>query len=165
MRRRSRGGQTDYRTIDAHRAAQIAARAVPLALGSFSLAAALAGSLVYLVMAWAHKVPLLAMTACTHGAVVLLAVISGMVTVSTRGTISAGRLELRSADAVRRNLLVLWNLSVLMTCLGWLAFGAGVAIGPKSIGSLPTVVEIVVPALLIGYNGVVTVLLSRSLRL
>ncbi|TVT15501.1 hypothetical protein FNH06_36090 [Amycolatopsis acidiphila] len=116
------------------------------------------------MLACVGKVPLLVMTACTRGAVVLIAAIFGIVTVSTRRTVSAAQLELRSADAVRRNLLVLWNLSVLMTCLGWLAFGAGVAIGPRSLGWLPAVIEIAVPAALVIYNGVATVLVSRLLR-
>lgn len=105
----------------------MSASAVPLGLGSFSLAAALAGSVVYLAVGWATKVPLLAMTVGAHGVLALIAVLFGIVTMSMRRTVSARRLELGSANAVRRNLLVLWNLCLPMACLGWLAFGAGAA--------------------------------------
>ncbi|WP_232285239.1 hypothetical protein [Saccharomonospora xinjiangensis] len=164
MRRRDRGRRRDYRAIDPTRARRISASAAPLALGSFSLATALTGSAVYLAVGWATKVPLLAMTVGAHGAQALIAALFGIVTMSMRNTVSARRLELRSANAVRRNLLVLWNLGLLMACLGWLALGVGVTAAPEPIGAPTAFVEILVPAVLVVYNGVVVVLAHRLLR-
>lgn len=164
MRRRSRGGHLDYRAIDPARARRISSNAVPLGLGSLALGGALVPSVVYLALGWVKKVPLLAMTVGAHGALVLIGVLFGLVTMSMRGTVAAGRLELGSANAVRRNLLVLWNLCLLMACLGWLAFGAGAATAPVPIGTLATIAEVLVPAMLVVYNGIATVLAGRWLR-
>ncbi|EID52815.1 hypothetical protein SacxiDRAFT_0540 [Saccharomonospora xinjiangensis XJ-54] len=119
---------------------------------------------MYLAVGWATKVPLLAMTVGAHGAQALIAALFGIVTMSMRNTVSARRLELRSANAVRRNLLVLWNLGLLMACLGWLALGVGVTAAPEPIGAPTAFVEILVPAVLVVYNGVVVVLAHRLLR-
>lgn len=154
----------DYRAIDPSRARRIGASAVPLGLGSLSLATAFAGSVVCLGVGWATKAPLLAMTVGAHGAQAVIAVSFGIVTMSMRRTVSARRLELGSANAVRRNLLVLWNLSLLMACLGWLAFGVGVTTTPESIGASAAFVEILVSAVLVVYNGIVLVVASRLLR-
>lgn len=164
MRRRRLADRLNYRAIDPGRARRISASAVPLGLGSLALAAALAASVVYLAVGWTAKVPLLAMTVGVDGALALIAVLFGIVTLSMRHTVSAGRLELGSANAVRRNLLVLWNLCLLMACLGWLAFGVGAASAREPIGAPATIVEILVPAVLVVYNGTVTVLASRLLR-
>lgn len=164
VHRRSQGDRLDYRAIDSGRARRITASAVPLGLGSLALAAALVAGVVYLAPGWTTKVPLLAMTVGTHGALALIAVIFGIVVISMRGVISAGRLELGSANAVRRNLLVLWNLCLLMACLGWLVFGAGAATAREPIGALATIVVIIMPAAIVVYNGTVMVLGIRWLR-
>jgi hypothetical protein len=61
-------------------------------VGSLALGAALAGVVVYLALAWAPKVPLLAMIAGTHGAMALIAMCLGVVTISMRTAVSAGQL-------------------------------------------------------------------------
>jgi len=163
-RRPTRPGRLDYRAIDAARAHRIHALAVSLGLGSLALGAALAGGVVYLALAWVAKVPLLGMTAGTHGAMALLAIGFGIVTISMRSTISAGRLELGSANATRRNLLVMWNISLLMACLGWLTFGIGISMTRVPIGAPAILTDVGLPAVLAVYNGTVTVLASRLLR-
>lgn len=160
----ARSGRLDYRAIDPVRAHRIHTLAVPLGLVSLALGAVLAGGVVYLALTWVAKVPLLGMTAGTHGAMAVLAISFGVVTISMRSTVSAGRLELRSANATRRNLLVLWNMSLLMACLGWLAFGVGISMARVPIGALPILTDVGVPAVLAVYNGTVAVLVSRLLR-
>jgi hypothetical protein len=162
--RPGRSGHLDYRAIDPLRARRIHALAIPLGLGSLALSAVLAGVVVYLALAWAPKVPLLGMTVGTHGAMALIAIGSGVVTISMRSAVSAGRLELGSANAMRRNLLVLWNISLLMACLGWLTFGVGISMTRVPIGVPATLTDVLVPAVLAVYNGTVAVLASRLLR-
>ncbi|GHF32766.1 hypothetical protein GCM10017566_01690 [Amycolatopsis bartoniae] len=137
---------------------------MPLGLGSLALPAAPTASVVYLPAGWTSEVPLLAVTVGTDGALALIAGVFGTVVMSMRRVISAGRLELGLANAVRRNLLVLWNLCLLMACLGWLAFGAGAATARTPIGTLATIVEILMPTVLVVYDGTVMVLVSRWLR-
>ncbi|WAL63793.1 hypothetical protein ORV05_22675 [Amycolatopsis cynarae] len=129
-----------------------------------TLAAALVGVVVYLALTWVPKVPLLAMTAGTHGAMALIAMCSGVVTISMCIAVSACQLELGSANAIRRNLLVLWNLSVLMACLGWLGLGTGPGLAHVPIGAPVIVVSVLVPTVLVLCNGTVTVLAIRLLR-
>jgi hypothetical protein len=164
VRRRNLGRHLDYRAIPPVRARRIGTIAVPLALGSLTLATGLAASVVYLALRWASKFPLLLMTVSAHGALALIAVLFGIVAMSMRGTVAAGRLELGAANAVRRNLLVLWNLCILMACLGWLALGASAAMTPAPIGVPTTILDILVPAMLVVYNGAVTVTAHSLLR-
>lgn len=124
----------------------------------------LAGVVVYLALAWAAEVPLLAMTAGTHGAMALIAMCSGVITISMRSTISAGQLELGAANAIRRNLLVLWNTSLLMACLGWLTFGVGISTAHVPVGAFAIIADLLAPAVLAVYGGIVAVLASRLLR-
>jgi len=133
-------------------------------LGSLVLGAALAGVAVYLALACAPKVPLLAMTAGTHGAMAIIAIGFGVITISMHSAVSAGRLELRSANAIRRNLLVLWNISLLMACLGWLTFGVSLSMARVPIGAPVILADVFVAAILTVYNGFVAVLASRLLR-
>lgn len=81
-----------------------------------------------------------------------------------RGTVSAGRIELAAANAVRRDLLVLWNLGILMACLGWLALGASAAQTPTPIVVPSTLFHTLLSATLVVYDGAVTVFAYRLLR-
>ena len=162
--RPSRSGHLDYRAIDPVRAHRIHTLAIPLGLGSLALGAVLAGAVVYLALTWVAKVPLQAMTAGMHGAMALIAMCFGVITISMRSAVSAGRLELGSANAIRRDLLVLWNISLLMACLGWLTFGVGISMARAPIGASAMLADVLVPAVLAAYNGTVAVLASRLLR-
>jgi hypothetical protein len=162
--RSGRSGHLDYRAIDPVRAHRIQTLAIPLGLGSLALGALLAGGVVYLALTLVPTVPLLAMTAGTHGATALIGICFGVITVSMRSAVSAGRLELGSANAIRRNLLVLWNISLLMACLGWLTLGAGFSMARLPIGTPAILTDVLVPAVLAVYNGTVAVLVSRLLR-
>jgi hypothetical protein len=159
-----RRGRSDYREVDPARARRISAIALPLGLGSLALSVVLAGAVVYLALAWVKDAPLLAMTVGVHGAMALIGIFFGFAVMSMRAAVSADRLDVGSANAIRRNLLVLWNLSLLMACLGWLAFGAGTTTARVPIGPPAIIVDILVPAVLVVYNGAVTVLASRLLR-
>lgn len=161
---RDRSVCRDYRPIDPARARRIHALAIPLGVGSLALGAALAGVVVYLVLTWVPKVPLLAMTAGTHGAMALIAIWSGVITISMLTAVSASQLELGSANAIRRNLLVLWNLSILMACLGWLGLGTGPSLAHVPLGAPVVVVSVLAPTVLVLYNGIVTALAIRLLR-
>lgn len=154
----------NYRPIDPARARRIHTLAVPLGLGLLVLGAVLAGVVVYLALTWAPKVPLLAMTAGMHGATALIAMCSGVITISLRKAVSTGWLNLGSANAARRNLAVLWTLSILMALLGWLGVGAGPSLAHVSLGVPVVVASMLVPIVLLLYNGIVTVLVSRLLR-
>lgn len=114
MRRRNRGRHLDYRAIPPVRAGRVGTIAVPLAFGSLTLATGVGASVVYLALRWATESHLLLMTVGAHGALALIAVLFGIAVMSMCGPASAGRLELGAANAVRRNLLVLWNLCILM---------------------------------------------------
>lgn len=159
-----RSDRADYRAIDPTRAHRIHTLAVPLGVGSVTLGVVLAGCVLYLALVWMAKVPLLGMTVGTHGAMALLAIVFGVVTISMRSAVSAGRLELGAANAARRNLLVVWNLSLLMACLGWLAFGVGISIARVPIGATAILAGVLAPAAVAAYDGIVTVLATRLLR-
>ncbi|MFD2422143.1 hypothetical protein [Amycolatopsis pigmentata] len=129
-----------------------------------ALGVVLAGCVLYLALAWMAKVPLLGMTVGIHGAMALLAIVFGGVTISMRSAVSTGRLELGSANAARRNLLVVWNLSLLTACLGWLTYGVGISIARVPFGKLAILADVLAPAAIAVYDGIVTVLATRLLR-
>ena len=111
--------------------------------GSLVPAAALTAGVVYSAARRTSKVPLSATTAGTQGALALIAVVFGIVVVmSVRSVVSAGRLELGSTNAVR----------------------AGAATARTPIGTAATSVEILMPTLLVVYDGTVVVLVNRWLR-
>lgn len=161
---RPRARYRDYRAIDPARARRISTIALPLGLGSLALSVVLAGGVVYLALVWVQDAPLLAMTVGVHGAMALMGIFFATIAMSMRAAVSADRLDFGSANAVRRNLLVLWNLSLLMACLGWLALGVATTMARAPIGLPAIVVDILVPAVFVVYNGAVTVLASRLLR-
>lgn len=138
--------------------------AIPLGLGTLMLAAAVAGGVAYLALKWVSRAPLLAMTVGVHGAAALIMACFGVITMSMRCAVSTGQLERRSATAIRRNLLVLWNLGLLMTCLGWLGFATGISLARVQISTPTVLTGLLLPALLLGYGGTVVVLASRLLR-
>jgi hypothetical protein len=128
------------------------------------LGATLASDVVYVALNWVPKVPLFAMTAGTHGALALMVLCSGFVTMSMRFAVVSGQIELGSANAVRRDLLVLWNLSLLMALLGWLGFAIGISLARVPVGALAILSTLLLPAATIGYSGTVVVLATRLLR-
>jgi hypothetical protein len=129
------------------------------------LGAAVAVGVVYLALQWMTKVPLIAMTVATHGALALIVVCSGLITMSMRSAVTADQLELGSADAIRRNLLILWNLSLLMALLGWLGFAIGISLTRVPIHLPAIFLSLLLPAMAIVYGGTVTMLVTRLLRL
>ncbi|WP_245788693.1 hypothetical protein [Amycolatopsis marina] len=143
---------------------RISTIAVPLGVGSLILSTVLAASAVYLALQRPPELSLLLTTACAHGALALSGVLFGIVAMFMRGTVSAGRIELAAANAVRRDLLVLWNLGILMACLGWLALGASAAQTPTPIVVPSTLFHTLLSATLVVYDGAVTVFAYRLLR-
>lgn len=129
-----------------------------------ALGASLAGVVVYLALSWVQKMPLVAMTAGTHGSVALIAMYCGVITMSMRRVVSTGQLELGSAHAIRRNLLVMWTMSLVMACLGWFAFAVGISMAHVPVGASAILVDLPVSGVLVAYTGTVAVLARRLLR-
>jgi phosphate starvation-inducible membrane PsiE len=153
-----------YRPLDPIRLRRITNSAVPLGLGSVVLGLVLGGAVVYLVSAWATKAPLLAMTAGTEGALALVLLYFGFLTMTMRYTVSTGHLEMTAATALRRNLLVLWNFGMLLACLGCFTLVMGLSLVRTPTGAAPYLTGLLPAIASAVYLGAVAVFASRLLR-
>lgn len=156
--------QPYYRSLDPIRVQRIVSNSTSQGLGAFVLALLLGGAVVYLVSAWVTKSPLLAMAVGTEGALMIIVLIFGFLTMKMRSTVANGHLELVAATALRRNLLVLWNFGMLLACLGCLTLVIGLSMVRTPIGVAPYLAGILPAVVAAVYLGFVAVSAGRVLR-
>lgn len=159
-----RSQQPYYRPMDPVRLRRIANAGVPLGLGSFALSVALGAAVVYLALTWVTKAPLLAMAVGTEGALALIVLLFGCVTMTMRSTVSTGHFEMVAAATLRRNVLVLWNFGMLLACLGCFTLVVGLSMLRAYTGIAPYLAGVVAPVTTVVYLGFVAVYVSRLLR-
>lgn len=154
----------DHRPIELERVNRIRAVSRPLGLGCLLLSAAVIGEVVYVAITGIPKVGLLAMAAALHATAAIVMTCSGAIAMSMRATVSTGLLELRSSSTIRRNLLVLWNLTILLVCLGWFVLAVAIGMSREPIGQLAVALATVIPAAMLVHGGIVAVLANKLLR-